>query len=104
MSFWHALYQLLIGPLELLFETVFSLVYRIIGSPGLTIVFLSLAINFLVLPLYRRADAIQTEQRDKALQMKPWVDHIKKTFRGDERFMMLETYYRQVGYKPTDAL
>ena len=104
MSFWHALYQLLIGPLELLFETVFSLAYRVVNSPGLTIVFLSLAINFLVLPLYRRADAIQTEQRDKALRMKPWVDHIKKTFRGDERFMMLETYYRQVGYKPTDAL
>jgi len=104
MSFWHALYQLLIGPLELLFETVFSLAYRVVKSPGLTIVFLSLAMNFLVLPLYRRADAIQTEQRDKALQMKPWVDHIKKTFRGDERFMMLETYYREVGYKPTDAL
>jgi len=104
MSFGHALYQLLIGPLELLFETVFSLAYRVVKSPGLTIVFLSLAMNFLVLPLYRRADAIQTEQRDKALQMKPWVDHIKKTFRGDERFMMLETYYREVGYKPTDAL
>jgi len=60
--------------------------------------------NFLVLPLYRRADAMQAEERDQALRMKPWVDHIKKTFKGDERFMMLQTYYRQVGYKQTDAL
>ncbi len=104
MTFWHALYQLLIGPLALLFEVLFSFAYRILKSPGLTIVFLSLAMNFLVLPLYRRADVLQAEQRDQAARMKPWVDHIKRTFRGDERFMILQTYYRQVGYKPTDAL
>ena len=104
MTFWHACYQLLIGPLELLFEVIFSLAYRMLESPGLTIVFLSLAVNFLVLPLYRRADALQAEQRDRMLAMKPWVDHIKKTFRGDERFMMLRTYYRQQGYRQTDVL
>ncbi len=104
MTFWHALYQLLIGPLELLFEVIFSLASHVIHSPGAVIVVLSLAMNILVLPLYRRADAMQAEQRDKALRMKPWVDHIKKTFTGDERFMILQTYYRQAGYKPTDAL
>jgi Preprotein translocase subunit YidC len=104
MTFWHALYQLLIGPLELLFEVIFALASRVIRSPGAVIVFLSLAMNILVLPLYRRADALQAEQRDQAARMKPWVDHIKKTFSGDERFMMLQTYYRQVGYRPTDAL
>ncbi len=104
MTFWHACYQLLIGPLELLFEVIFSLAYRVLKSPGFTIVFLSLAVNFLVLPLYRRADALQAEQRDKTLAMKPWVDHIKRTFRGDERFMMLQTYYRQQGYRQTDVL
>ena len=78
MTFWHACYQLLIGPLELLFEVIFSLAYRMLESPGLTIVFLSLAVNFLVLPLYRRADALQAEQRDRMLAMKPWVDTSKK--------------------------
>ncbi len=104
MTFWHALYQLLIGPLELLFEVIFSLAGRVVKSPGAVIICLSLAMNILVLPLYRRADAMQAEQRDKALRMKPWVTHIKKTFTGDERFMILQTYYRQAGYKPTDAL
>ena len=36
--------------------------------------------------------------------MKPWTDHIKKTFKGDERFMMLQTFNRQNHYKQTDAL
>lgn len=104
MTIWTALYKLLIGPLELFFEVVFSIAYHILNHPGLSIIFLSLAMNFLVLPLYRRADALQAEQRDVEMKLQPWVTHIKKTFKGDERFMMLQTYYRQNHYKPTDAL
>lgn len=98
------LYALLIGPLELFFEVLYAAAYRLIGDPGLSIIFLSLAMNFLVLPLYRRADAMQEAERERAKRMKPWTDHIKKTFKGDERFMMLQTYNRQSGYKPTDPL
>ena len=47
---------------------------------------------------------MQEEQRKTEEKLKPWVTHIKKTFTGDERFMMLQTYYRQNNYKPTDAL
>lgn len=32
------------------------------------------------------------------------VDHIKKTFSGDERMMILQTYYRQNHYSPLSAL
>ena len=98
------IYKTLIGPLELFFEVVFSIAYRLLDDVSLSIVALSLAMNFLVLPLYRRADALQEEERDRALAMKPWTDHIKKTFKGDERFMMLQTYNRQNGYKQTDIL
>ena len=104
MSFFTALYQLLIGPLELFFEVIYCLADHVLANPGLSIVALSLAMNFLVLPLYRRADAMQAEQRETEQKLKPWVDHIRKTFSGDERFMMLQTYYRQNGYKQTDSL
>ena len=103
MSFGSALYQLLIGPLELMFEVIFAIADRLVGNHGIAIIFLSLAINFLVLPLYRRADALQREQRDKAAQMKDGVDHIKKTFSGNERFLILQTFYRQHDYKQTDV-
>jgi YidC/Oxa1 family membrane protein insertase len=60
--------------------------------------------NFLVLPLYRQADAMQAQERELEQRLQPWVKHIKKTFSGEERFMMLQTYYRQNHYKQTDAL
>ena len=104
MSVSQCLYQLLIGPLELIFEIVFALANLILNNCGLAIFALSLTLNFLLLPLYRRADAIQAEERAVEEKLAPWVSHIKKTFTGDERFMMLQTYYRQNNYKPIYAL
>ena len=79
MSFGKALYQLLIGPLELLFETVFSLAYRATGNEGLSILLLSLAVNLLVLPLYRRADAVQAQEQEREKRLAPWREHIRRT-------------------------
>ena len=104
MSVSHALYQLLIGPLELIFETAYGIANLILNNSGLAILVLSLTMNFLLLPLYRRADAIQDAERAAVKEMAPGVAHIKKTFKGDERFMMLQTYYRQHHYKPFYAL
>lgn len=104
MTILSILETLLIGPLKLVFEVIFETAYRIVGHPGLAIVFLSLAMNVLVLPLYRRADVMQEEIRDREAKLREGVRHIKKTFSGDERMMILRTYYRQNHYKPTDSL
>ena len=104
MTFWAIIDTLLFKPLELIFEVIYALAYRVIGNPGLSIIVLSLLMNFLVLPLYRRADAMQEEQRNTEMRLRRGVSHIKKTFRGDERMMMLQTYYRQNHYKPTYVL
>ncbi|MCR5288283.1 MAG: hypothetical protein K6D93_10105, partial [Saccharofermentans sp.] len=63
------IYTLIISPLELLFEVIFSIANRLIGNAGLSIIFLSLAVNFLVLPLYKRADELQAEERDIQTKM-----------------------------------
>jgi membrane protein insertase Oxa1/YidC/SpoIIIJ len=91
-------------PLELIFEIIFCLTYRLFSNPGLSILTLSLAMNFLVLPLYKRADAIREKEKDKINAMAPWVNHIKKTFKGDERYMILNEYYRQKHYRPIESL
>lgn len=104
MTFLSALYTLIIGPLELFFDVLYTLAYRVVGNPGLSIVFLSLAMNFLVLPLYNKADEMQAQERELEAKLQPWVKHIKKTFKGDEQYMMLQTFYRQNNYKPTHAL
>ena len=102
--FLNWVYTILIGPLQLLFEMIFSLVYRHFSNPGISIIFLSLIVNLLVFPLYHRADKMQSEQRDLESKLQPWIAHIKNTFTGDERFMMLQTFYRQNNYRPTSAL
>ena len=103
MTFLSILETLLIGPLKLIFEILFDCADRLV-PPGLAIAFLSLVINILVFPLYRRADAMQEAARDTEAKLHDGVAHIKKTFSGDEQMMLLQTYYRQNHYKPTDAL
>jgi len=104
MSLFEIIGTILIGPLKLLFELIFSVAYTFIKQPGPAIIVLSLVMNILVLPLYRRADAIQIEARDTENKLKDTVAHIKKTFSGDERMMILQTYYRQNNYSPLSVL
>ena len=104
MSFGSILYALLFQPLQILFEAIYKFAYSVIQNKGVAIIILSLAMNFLVLPLYRRADAIQEQERNIEAKLEKGVSHIKKTFKGDERMMMLQTYYRQNNYKPTYVL
>ena len=77
MTLFEIIGSILIGPLKLLFEVIFSVAYKIIQNPGSAIIVLSLAMNILVLPLYRRADAIQIEARDTENKLKDVVAHIK---------------------------
>ena len=104
MSFLSMLYTLLISPLQLLFEVIFSVAYRLIGNAGVSIIFLSIAVNFLVLPLYKRADELQAEEREIQAKMAYRIKRTKQTFKGDERFFMLQEYYRINNYKPVYAL
>ena len=104
MTFFEIIYTVFIGPLKLLFEIIYEFANRYVDNPGLAIIFLSLIMNILVLPLYRRADYMQEQARDIDAKLSDGVAHIKKTFSGDEKMMMLQAYYRQNNYKPTDAL
>ena len=98
------LYNLFIYPIQIFFEIIYSVAFRVTGNPGLSIIVLSFIVNILVLPLYMRADSMQKEQREKEELLSKGVKHIKTVFNGDERMMMLQTYYRQMEYKQTDTL
>ena len=98
------LYNLIITPIVLVVEMTYSIMFRFLDNRGLAIIAVSLVIQTLILPLYKRSDALQEQERLKQEEMSGWVNHIKKTFKGDERFMMLSTYYRQQNYKTYYAL
>ena len=98
------LFFIFIQPLVLLIECIFTIMSRLFGNYGLAIIMVSIVINLLILPLYKRSDAMQEQERKKQKDMEHWVKHIRKTFKGDERFMMLSTYYRQQEYQPLNAI
>ena len=103
MSILDILFTVLIQPLSLAFEVIYVIANDIICDPGLSIIALSLTMNILVLPLYMRADKMQEKERDIEAKLRDGVAHIRKTFSGDEKAMMLQTYYRQNNYRPTDV-
>lgn len=103
-SLLSILYAMIILPLEIFFEVVFTIANRIVGHPGWAIIILSLAVNFLVLPLYKNADEIQRKERELEAKLERGINHIKKTFKGDERMMMLQTYYKENNYSPLFVL
>ena len=98
------LYYTIIYPIELVLELCCTIINRISNNPGIAIIGVSIVINFLLLPLYLRADAIQAEERQRQEKMKRGTDHIKKVFKGDERVMMLSAYYRKMDYHPLYSL
>ena len=101
----NILYTITIWPLEILFEFFFAIANFILkGNIVLSVLSLSIAVNILTLPLYRKADKLQEDNKKKQSRMEPMIAHIKKTFKGDERFMMLQAYYRENDYKPIHAL
>lgn len=99
------LYTIFIMPIECIVEFIFYFMNKIFtDKPAISIMFVSLVINLCVLPLYKRADDIQEKEREKVKSMERWNKHIKKTFKGDERYMMQTAYYRIEGYKPLSAV
>ena len=99
-------YNLIISPIEMIVIWVFNFFifkfthFGVIGA----ICGVSLVINFLALPLYNIADSLQEKERKISKALEYRVSRIKKAFKGDERFMMLQTYYRQNNYSPLYVL
>ena len=99
------LYKLIISPIEYLIENIFSFFYYYLQLElGVTIFFVSFAVTILCLPFYYRADRISKEENEKLSELKLYIDKIKKNFKGDEQFFMLQTLYRQHNYNPIMAL
>ncbi len=98
------LWYIIIYPIQLLLEVVFSIFQKSLNNPGFAIIGVSIVVSTLALPLYKKADSLQDEERNKQKSMEKWIKHIKKTFNGDKRYMILSAYYQEQGYKPFYAL
>lgn len=98
------LYNIIIFPIVQIVEFVFSISYRIFLNAGISVLFVSLAISVLCLPLYAVAEQWQEKERATQKKLQSGIKRIKTTFTGDEQYMMLSAYYRENHYHPIMAL
>lgn len=98
------LYTIIIYPLYLVIEVIYGLFNKITMNQGISVIGVSVGITLLCLPLYAVAEHWQQVERDVQKKMKDGLDRIKKTFIGDERYMMTQVFYKQNHYSPIMAL
>ena len=98
------LYTIIIYPIVIILEFAFVFAQKLFKETGLSIVFISLTVSILCLPLYAVAEKWQQIERKITNKLKPKIDKIKKAFKGDEQYMILSTYYRQNHYHPIYTL
>ena len=71
---------------------------------GFSIILLSITVNVICLPIYNVAEGWQEKERTAQKKLKRKIADIKAVFSGDERYMILATYYRQNQYHPLYAM
>ena len=98
------LYNFIIYPIYTIIETAYTLVDKIAGNEGISVIGVSIVITLLCLPLYAVAEHWSEVERDKQDKMKAGIERIKNAFSGDERYMMTTTFYRQHHYSPIMGL
>lgn len=98
------LYLALIAPLEAGMRLALDFGHAQTGSWGLGLIFMSLAVNIVLLPLYHLAETWQEAERRVQHRMEPKLAEIRSVYRGQERYALMRTLYRQHGYHPIFAV
>jgi len=98
------LFTIIIYPIIQILEFSFNLSWKLFKETGISLIFISVTISVLCLPLYTVAEKWQQLEREIVKKLKAKADKIKAVFKGDEQYMILSTYYRQNHYHPIYAL
>jgi YidC/Oxa1 family membrane protein insertase len=97
-------YTIIIYPIIQILEFTFLFSQKLFKDGGISVIFISLVISVLCLPLYDVAEKWQKIERKTIKKLKLKTDKIKQVFKGDERYLILSAYYRQNNYHPVYAL
>lgn len=85
-------------------DWLFSVAFMFTGHYGASLILLSLFINLVLLPLYHITEKWQETERQVQSRLELKLQEFRQAFRGEERFLMIQTLYRQAGYHPIYAL
>ena len=93
-------YTLFIAPLEFWMHKAILWGFDLTHQWGWAIIVMSLIVNFVILPIYMKAEAWQEEERAIRKGFEAKEAMIKRAYKGQERFAMITTMHRQAGYSP----
>ena len=95
------LYNVFILPLIYLLEVIiFALKNVLVLNPILAILFISFIVNMLSYPIFAKIENMCQKDNEDYQKLLPRINSIKKNFKGSEKRMLLETYFRQNHYHP----
>ncbi len=100
----NALYNAVILPINTLLEFFYQFLFEATGHECVAVIGLSFVVTLCTLPLYMVAETWQDKERETSAMLRPGIERIKKFFKGDEQYMILNTFYRQNHYSPIMAL
>lgn len=98
------LFEMIISPLKLFLEICFDVFQSFFDNYGLSILGLSFIVTVCCLPLYIIAEKWQSLDLSIQKKLEPGIKRIKQTFKGDEQYMILSTFYKQNHYHPLYSL
>ena len=98
------IYNIVITPLELLIEVIYTCSFRLLHNAGFAIITVSLLLNIILFPLYLRADMLSSEEALRQKSLATGKKNILSTFSKDERFFILNKYYRKMNYRPITSV
>lgn len=98
------IYTLFIAPLEFWMQKALMWGFEQTHTWGWAIIVMSLVVNFVILPIYMKAESWQEEERAIRKSFEAKEAMIKASFRGQERFAMISTMHRQAGFSPFLAM
>ncbi len=99
------LFQIIINPIYVLIEFLYNFFLKVCNfNQTFSIIALSLAVNFLWLPMYLNADKLKLEDDEIKKKLKKKKEIIKKNFKGEEKFLILRTFYKQNNYNPLNSI
>ena len=98
------IFETILSPFIYFIEQVFLLGYTISGNYGLSIVFLSLIVSLLLLPVFILIERAKKRDDIVKAKMKPLLDEIKRCYKGQERYYYIKTINRQHNYSSFRSL
>lgn len=95
------LYHIFVLPLVYLFEILIHALSPVLAfNPFIAIFIVSFIVNFLSYPIFKKIEEMCVKDNETWQKLMPKINSIKRNFKGAERRMLLQTYFRQNNYHP----